>query len=163
MGLLDDIKSLPGNIQVNAVLRERIQLYEEKYDRTIEENDALKAKNVELEERVAELTAEIEDLRVQLSSDEESGSLSDDDVRVLVYLYQVKGQKSQGRPFDRPVQPNDVRVIGRALSLDAGRLEYHLNRLDKMRLAAVEAIAIGEVRWGLTQEGIAYVIENDLV
>ncbi len=164
MGWVSDLKSIPGDIQTNSVLKERIQLYEDKYNSATVENDSLKAKNSDLEKRVGELTAEITDLREHISSIETSESLSEGDTNVLLHLYGVKGQRIEGRPFDRPIQPNDVRAMGPTLSLDAAKLEYHLNRLSKMGLAdVVSATTDGGLCWGLTEDGIAYVIENGLI
>ncbi len=139
--LLDTLKEVP----LSAVLKERIALAEQKYDRAVEETQELRKKIAELEQELAELRAK--------RSPEPAGDLSNDLCQVLVYLFRATGN-------DR-----DVGALAQQLQMERGVAVYHLEQLDARGLVvhAGGNYLYGHVYWVLTPEGRRYVVENGLI
>jgi DNA-binding MarR family transcriptional regulator len=143
MGSLTD---LLAEVPLAAVLRERVALVEEKYDRAIKENAALKR-------RVEELERENETLRAQIPA-ATGPRLGDDTARVLVHLFKAADMD------DRDVG----RMAGR-LQMELGVMQYHLDRLQQAGYADVTGgdYVNGYVFWALTPAGRQHVVESKLI
>lgn len=143
MGWLEDLlKEVP----LSSVLRERIALAEEKYERATRENENLK-------QRLTVLENENLKLRTQIQREQES-PLGDDTNRVLVHLFRA-----------REMEDRDVGAMARALEMEHGILRYHLDRLDEAKLAECTGgnLDSGEIYWALRPEGRRYVVERKLI
>jgi DNA-binding transcriptional ArsR family regulator len=141
MGWIEDLlKEVP----LSAVLKERVELADQKYEAAMRENEALKRRLTNLEKENAEL-------RARLPHGQEIG---DDTVRVLVHLFKTHEMDDQ-----------DVGAMARALTMERGVLQYHLDRLDEAKLAECTGgnYVDGHVYWALTPEGRRYAVERKLI
>ena len=145
MGWLQDLlKEVP----LSNVLRERVALAEETYDRAIREIEDYKQRIAALERENETLT-----LRAQVPSEPASG-LGKDTVRVLVHLFGAE-----------EIDDRDIGAMSRELAMERGVLEYHLDRLKKSGLADVTGgnYALEHVYWAVTPEGRRHVVEGKLI
>jgi DNA-binding transcriptional ArsR family regulator len=143
MGALMDLLQ---EVPLSAVLQERVKLADEKLARAIEENEDYKRK-------IAALVHEIEILRALIPAKSES-ALGDDTARVLVYIFKAAHQEER-----------DVGAMARALKMERGVLQYHLDRLKEAGMAARTSgnYISGHIYWGLTPEGRRHAVENKLI
>jgi DNA-binding MarR family transcriptional regulator len=96
----------------------------------------------QLKQRLAALERENAELRAQIPHGKEVVSLSDDTTRVLVHLFRTDD-----------LDDRDIGAMARALSMDRGTMQYHLDRLDEAKLAqCTGGNADGSVYWALTPE-----------
>ena len=142
--VMDTLQEVP----LSAVLRERVALVEQKYEAAIREN-------AELKQRMRTLEEEASALRSQIPSKQHAGGdeLGADTARVLAHLFSAEGD-------DR-----DVGVMARALSMEKGLMQYHLDCLDTADLAIYTGgnVLSGHVYWGLTPKGRRYAVEHKLI
>ena len=144
MGWLQDLLS---EVPLSAVLRERVRLAEERYERALQDIETHKT-------RIKELESENEALRTTRALPKPSGGdLDEVTTRVLVHLF--KTDKSEQR---------DVGIVAAVLDLERSVLMYHLERLDDAGLAENTGFNTmsGAVYWALTSEGRRYVVERGL-
>src|SRR3989442_1763854 len=105
------------------------------------------ASNIE----IAALERENAELRAQIPHRKET-SLSEDTARVLVQIFKAKD-----------IDDRDVGAMARALGMDRGVLQYHLDRLEEAGLADVTGSSgDGHIYWALTPNGRQYVVERNL-
>jgi hypothetical protein len=106
MGAIADLLT---EIPLSAVLRERVKLFEQKYELPEGENSALKDKVAKFEQENAGLRARIPAIP--------SDDLSDDDKKMLTGLFHARNDHTGG-PFEEPVAENDVNALARRLGMD---------------------------------------------
>ncbi len=143
MGLLQDLlKEVP----LSSVLRERVALAEEKYERASKEIEDYK-------QRITVLERENEFLRTQIPS-ESANAFDEGTIRVIVHLFQAE-----------ELEDRDVGAMARNLKMERSVLKYHLDRPEAARLAETLGgnYRHGHIYWGLTSEGRRYVVERKLV
>jgi len=144
MGLLQDLlKEVP----LSSVLRERVALAEEKYERASREAETYK-------QRIAALERENETVRVQISFKPVVNALSSDTARVLVHLFRAKDMYAR-----------DVGAMAEKLRFERNILQHHLDRLQVTGLAETTGgnYLHGHVYWALAPEGRRYVVESKLI
>ena len=143
MGIIQDLLT---EVPLSAVMRERVALAEEKYERATKESEGYK-------QRIAALEHEIEILRALVPS-QSAGELGADTTRVLVYFFKAP-----------QVEQRDVGNAARAMNMERNVLQYHLDRLKDAGLAqsAGGNYLHGHSYWALTSDGRRHVVENKLV
>ena len=144
MSLLQDLfKEVP----LSSVLRERVALAEEKYERASREAETYK-------QRIAALERQNETLRVQISSKPVVNGLSSDTARVLVHLFRA-----------RDMYARDVGAMAEKLRFERVVLQHHLDGLQETGLAETTGVNClhGHVYWAPTPEGRRYVVESKLI
>jgi len=136
MGMMQDLLE---EIPHLTVVKERIALAEDAYERAIKENE-------ELKQRIAVLENENAKLCPQVPRKHEIG---DDTARVLVHLFRAK------KPEERAVE-----AMVAALNMERGVLQPHLDRLREANLAQMTGrdYASGHAYWAPTAEGQRYVV-----
>ncbi|MGA9195106.1 MAG: hypothetical protein WB037_08455 [Pseudolabrys sp.] len=141
MSLLQDLlKEVP----LSSVLRERVALAEDKFERASKEIDGYR-------QRIAALERENEELRAQIPSG--PPNIDADTDRVLVTIFRAEDMEDR-----------DIGIMARKLSMERGILQYHLDRLKEAGLADVTGgnYLHGHVYWGLTPKGRQHVVEGKL-
>jgi DNA-binding transcriptional ArsR family regulator len=140
------LQELLKEVPLSSVLKERVALAEEKFERASKEIESCK-------QRIAALERENEMLHAQIPS-EVPIALGSDTARVLVSLFRAANMEER-----------DVGAIARKLAMERGVLQYHLDRLQEAGLADVTGSNYldGHVYWGLTTEGRRYVVEHKLI
>jgi DNA-binding MarR family transcriptional regulator len=141
MSWFDFLKEVP----LSEVMRERVALAEQKLDNALAEAGLYKARSEQLARQVADLEAEIAELR----SASGSPSVGSDTMRVLHYLFRARGD-------DR-----DVGQMAYSLKMERGVAEYHLDELKARGLARCSGgnYLHGHVYWDTTAEGRRLVVE----
>ena len=129
--ILDIIKDIP----VNAVLRDKLQQLEKKYEELEAENTQLKDENQRLKIKVKKLT----------SSDE----LCENEVNILKLL--------SSRP------KADAIIIAGLLGLSLTKTKYYLEKMKKQYVYSHDYTNEKPSQYYLSQKGRAYLVENDLV
>jgi DNA-binding transcriptional ArsR family regulator len=143
MGWIEDVlKEVP----LSAVLKERIALADQKYESAIQQVDDLKKK-------IAALERENADLRAQIPHHEET-SFAEDTSRVLVQMFRAK-----------TIEERDVGNMARALNMERGVMQYHLDRLKEAGFAGSTGgnYLHHHTYWVLTPQGRQYVVERKLI
>ena len=140
------LQELLKEVPLSSVLKERVALAEEKYERAIREIEDFKR-------QIAVLESENANLRSQIPHEPEI-ALGVDTTRVLVHLFRAK-----------EMHDRDVGNMARALEMERGVLQYHLDRLHEAKLADVTGgnYLHGHTYWALTPEGRRYVVERKLI
>ena len=122
MGWLADILNEVKDVPLSAVLKERVELAEQKYEGAIKENATLK-------QRVNDLENEVATLRAQIPT-KQADPLGEDTTRVLVHLFRAEGHDLGHR---------DVGAMTRALHMDHSVLQYHLDRIREAGLGKISS------------------------
>jgi DNA-binding transcriptional ArsR family regulator len=140
------LQDLLKEIPLSSILRERVVIAEEKYETAVKSIESYK-------QRIASLEHENEKLRAQIPSQSESG-LSGETKSVLVLIFKSP-----------TLEHRDIGAMARALKMELGILQYHLDRLREAGLAEITGgnYLDGHVYWGLTTEGRRFVVESKLV
>lgn len=143
MGAIQDLLT---EVPLSAVLKERVALADQKYERAREEIEGYKR-------RIADLERENETLRAQIPSNTRS-ELESDTENVLLYLFRTD-----------ELTLRDVGFMAAKLGIERGVLQYHLDRLADFDLAesARGNYRYGHIYWGSTPQGRRYVVERKLV
>ena len=143
MGWLQDLLS---EVPLSVVLRERVQLAEERYEKALQDVEAYK-------KRINELEAENGTLRAAQVPSLPSSSFDEETTRVLVHMFKTERHDLR-----------DVGVMARALGLERSLMQYHLDRLRDAKLAdsAGGNYVLKHIYWVLTSEGRRYVVERGL-
>jgi len=138
------IKDALSEVPLSAVLKERVELADQKYEQAEREAEGLRKK-------IAALETENNELREKVLSENADG-LSDETVQVLLFLF----RNEEGRSGDKTLAQN--------LQLQLSVAKFHLEELNARNLAASRAsnYLTGEKYWSLTPQGRRYVIENQL-
>ena len=149
------LQRLLQDVPLNAALRERVKLADQKYDAALRENEQLKQKvgalqreSVELRAQNATLRAQNATLRAQIPH---ATVLSDDTKRVLVHLYKAR-------------QAQEIGAMATALGIEKGLVRYHLERLSETGLVrtAGSNYRTGHAFWAVTLAGRRRVVEDKL-
>jgi len=108
----------------------------------------------DLEKKIADLERENADLRAQIPHRNKDASIGEDTTRVLVQIFKAE-----------QIVDRDVGNMARALNMDPGVLQYHLDRLEETGLADVTGgnYIDGHIYWGLTPKGRRHVVEHKLI
>lgn len=143
MGWLQDMLQ---EVPLSAVLRERVALAEERFDKASKENDLHKR-------RIAELELELQELRAKIPAASRH-ELADETARLLTYLFKTQAQERR-----------EVQFMAKALNVETGIAKYHLDRLKEAGLANRSGgnALRGTTFWVLTADGRKYAVENKLV
>ena len=143
MGTIQDLLT---EVPLSAVLKERVALADQKYERAREEIEGYKR-------RIAALEREVETLRVRIPSDS-PGALDGDAERALVHLFRATEMEAR-----------DVGHMARTLGIEQGILQYHLDQLADAGFADVSGsnYVHGNVYWMITSEGRRNVMERKLI
>jgi len=132
MGIITDIlKGLP----ISALLRDRLQELERKYDALEVENSKLKQENQDLKNKLKELTS--------------TSKLSESEVKILLLL----------SSSNRGLEPE---VIASRLGLNITKTKYYLERMWNEYVRSQD-YTDGRSEYYLIQKGREYLIENDLI
>jgi hypothetical protein len=139
------LQELLKEVPLSSVLRERVALAEDKFERASKEIDGYR-------QRIAALERENEELRAQIPSG--PPSIDADTARVLVTIFRAADMEDR-----------DIGIMARKLSMERGVLQYYLDRLKEAGLADVTGgnYLHGHVYWGLTPKGRQHVVEGKLI
>jgi len=133
MGIITDIiKELP----ISAILRDKLQELERKYDALEVENAKLKEENQYLKTKLEEITS--------------TGKLSDLEVKILLLL------SSSNRELT-------AEMIASRLGLNLTKTEYYLERIYNKYVYSHDYYTGRPSEYYLMQKGREYLVENDLI
>jgi hypothetical protein len=141
MGAIQDLLT---EVPLSAVLKERVALADQKYERAQEEIEGYKR-------RIIALEREVETLRAQIPSGSRD-KLDNDAERALVHLFRAT-----------EIDARDVGYMVRTLGIEHGVLRYHLDQLADAGFAAVSSARDGHVYWMIKPDGRRYVMERKLI
>jgi hypothetical protein len=122
------LRNLLTEVPLSAVLKERVALAVQRYERAQEENETYKR-------RIAQLEREVEPLRAQIPSDSPD-ALDSDAERALVHLFRATETDAR-----------DVGYMARTLGIEYGVLRYHLDQLADTGFASVSSAGNAHVYW----------------
>jgi hypothetical protein len=140
------LQELLTKVPLPAMLRERVALADEKYQRAIDEVESLK-------QRFAAIERENVALRARTPG-EPTNELSDDTVKVLVHLFMTDAREER-----------DLGTMSKKLGMERNLLQYHLDQLGAAGLADLASgkLLYGRARWAPTPKGRKRVVEGNLV
>ncbi len=135
----------------SSILRERLELFSDKYSMLEEKNTHLSERNKELESQVDTLKSEIDKLKSIIDEskrNQKNNDLPEISFNILKYL------------FD---QQHDVNVanVGNHFSLEKGLTEYHIDKLKEMKLITHGALFVNQpLTYRISKEGRKYIVEQ---
>lgn len=134
MGILTDIlKELP----LSAVLRERLQELEKRYEQVEEENKKLRDENHELKKRLQDVTG--------------ADKLEEIEEKILVLLSSSN-------------QELTAQIIGSNLELNLTKVEYYLKKMQNAQIVFSHDYYTGRPsEYYLAQKGREYLVKNNLL
>jgi len=134
----------------STILRERLELFSDKYSMLEDKNNHLSERNVELESQLQQAKQEIQSLRDELDKNAGSQSLvvlEDIEVQILKLLFDSNQDfiaVDLAQNFQTPI----------------GNTEYHLNNLLEKKLINAFYSVIDDTRYHISADGRGYVIKN---
>ncbi len=149
--MLDMLEKLINEHGSSAILRERLELFSDKYSMLEEKNSHLQERNKELEAQLQKANEEIGQLQsiVQANSkDKGTDVLANATQNVLKYF------------FDTAVDFTAERVC-QQFSLEPGIAQYHIDNLMEKELLTHGALYVNQpMRYCISKRGRAYIIEQ---
>ena len=143
MGLFENLDKLVTEHGSAQILRERLLLADEKYNKVEQERNSLATENQSLKD-------EIESLKARLES-YETGALLEIEEEILIAAAKIQGY----------APPSD---FARALSLSQTKAEYYVqNLVEKEFLESPMVIVHSHPGYKLSQLGKRYLIEKNLI
>jgi glycerophosphoryl diester phosphodiesterase len=141
MGLLDGLEKLINEHGSATILKERIELANDKCETLLEKNKVL-------EQKITQLEAEIENLKANTKITDDS-NLEEIKANILSFL------------LEHEEVPSDL--IGRAPNQNVQVITFHLDELDDLKLINPTYIMNSPVLWSLAHQGRRNLINHGLL
>ncbi len=140
MGIIFDmLKDMP----LSAVLRERLQDLETKYNELEIEKSKLQDENAKLKSENGNLQARLRELS-------ESSKLCQDEIDILIFLSSCGTEPT-------------AEMISQHLNLNLTKTEYYLKRMLKKYVNSYDYVRGTPSEYYLLQKGREYLVENNLI
>lgn len=135
----------------STILRERLELFSDKYSMLEEKNAHLTENNNNLETQVASLKEEV--MKLQSIIDVNTEKQNDSDLSEIT--------KQLLQHFFDQAQDINVRSICNHFSLEKGIAEYHLDKLKELGFVKHGALMVNQpLSYCISKEGRSYIVEN---
>ena len=151
--MLEMLKDLINEHGSSTILKERLELFSDRYSVLEAECNQLRDGNGALSHELELAKTRIRDLEQQVREiDVPEILVSPDGANVLRVLF-----KQEDPTFEE---------IGRTLDMELGVLQYHLDQLDEVGLATIGSVTMstawgdGGVHWRITPDGRKVVVEK---
>jgi septum formation topological specificity factor MinE len=155
MGLLDGFEKLINEHGSATILKERIELANDKYE-------TLQEKNKVLEQKITQLEAENNALR-----------LSHENAKIEIERLKVLTQNTHGSKLEElkesilfllsKHEDLSAEQIGRALNQNTQLVMFHLTELENSELISPSYIINSPVIWSIAHEGRKYLVTHGLL
>ena len=132
----------------SSILRERLELFSDKYEMLEQKNKTLEENNASLENQLQAANKEIEKLRTEAASNS-SAKLHENELKLLKYLF------DNNHDFT-------AHQIASYLSIPIGNAEYHLDKLLEHNYIRGHLNMMTGTTYSISPEGRAYVIESGI-
>jgi predicted nuclease with TOPRIM domain len=150
ISMLDMLEKLINEHGSSAILRERLELFSDKYAMLEDKNSHLAERVSELELKLSKANEEITRLNNFIASVEKVEppvGLSETEMQILKYFFDTNQQLQADH-------------IAQEFNIAVGNAEYHVNKLLELELL-YDCLASGEqTRYQIDANGRAYIIEN---
>jgi len=134
----------------STILRERLELFSDKYSMLEDKNNHLLERNAELESQLQQAKQEAQKFKDKLDRNTRSQglvSLEDIEVQILKLLFDSNQDllaADLAQNFQSPI----------------GNIEYHLNNLLEKKLINASYNMIDDTRYSISAGGRAYIVKN---
>ena len=136
----------------SVILKERLQLFSDKYEVLEGKNQVLEGKNINLECELQTAKAKINELEKIIAlteSNNTSDNISEEEKQILKFLFDTNtSHYSQD--------------LARQFSIVIGKVEYHLNKLEDLDLIYSQYNTMYPTSYQVSSGGQAYVVENGI-
>ena len=150
MGLLDGFEKLINEHGSSAILRERLELFSDKYSMLEEKNKHLTEKSEELETQLETAKKEISGLQEKIKSIQssiETNELDQNEQDILTTLLETNQNLFSSH-------------ISQRLNIPIGNAEYHLDNLVQKDLILPHYNYVEGTRYSINSNGRKYIIDN---
>lgn len=134
----------------STILRERLELFSDKYSMLEDKNNHLLERSADLESQLQQAKQEIQKLKEELDRNTEN--------QVLVVLEDIEVQILK-MLFDSN-QNFFAADLTQSFQSPIGNIEYHLNNLLEKKLINASYNVIDDTRYYISASGRAYVVKN---
>ena len=135
----------------SSILRERLELFSDKYSMLEEKNTHLSERNKDLESQAASLKEEVEKLKSiidEIGNNQNNNNLPEVTHDILKFLFDQQNDANTG-------------YIGNHFSLDIGVTEYHIDKLKDLGLIEHGALFVNQpLTYRISKEGRKYIVEK---
>jgi Na+/phosphate symporter len=148
--MIDMLEKLINEHGSSAILRERLELFSDKYSMLEEKNEHLTERNKELGIKLEQAEAQISKLKEQLNSYQINNStekINENELNILKLLFDTNTELFAAH-------------VSQHFNMPIGNAEYHLNNLLEKELIYAGYSAIEDTRYKINSDGRKYIIEN---
>tara|TARA_R110001592_G_scaffold363017_1_gene679321 strand:- start:4161 stop:4613 length:453 start_codon:yes stop_codon:yes gene_type:complete len=136
----------------SIILKERLQLFSDKYSMLEEKNRHISERNEELESKLKAALEEIIELKAEVALNESSKNsqkMHENEVKILKCLFDSN---------------NELQAIqfSQHFSIPVGNIEYHLQNLLENELVVDYWNTMSEPTYGISSGGRKYVVESGI-
>ena len=154
--MLEMFEKLINEHGSSVILKERLELFSDKYSLLEEKAIRMEQRNQALETELQQAYEKIRELETTLDSfvdKQGQEGLHVDAQSILKLLFDAEGLAPE--------------AIAHQMSMDVGIVQYHLDELGKQEFARISSVTMGSpftgsrgaVKWGITSEGRKIVVE----
>ena len=136
----------------SVILKERLQLFSDKYEVLEGKNQVLEGKNSNLEAELQTAKEKIKELEAKIALTENSDTaenLSSEETLILKFLFDSNNRFQSDE-------------LARKFSIAIGKIEYHLNKLGDLNLIYCQYNMMHPTTYKISSDGQGYVVENGI-
>ncbi len=150
--MLSMLEKLINEHGSSTILKERLELFSDKYEMLEQKNTTLEEKNTFLEAQLEAAKKEIKKLREELASNQGSdkaSSLHESEVKILKHLFDTNSDFTANQ-------------LASFLNIPVGNTEHHLDKLLEVEYIYNHLSMMTDTTYSISSEGRSYVIENGI-
>ena len=148
--MLDIFEKLINEHGSSVILRERLELFSDKYSMLEEKNKDLQTKIKDLESKLSEATSEVNRLTIIVNSKQQPKGalkLGEKETQIISYMFENN---------------NEYRIEQLAIIIgtDVNTAKYHINSLNENKLVHMILNMGSPTKYKINDKGIKYVVES---
>lgn len=148
--MLEIFEKLINEHGSSVILRERLELYSDKYSMLEEKNKHLQTKINDLESKLSEATSEVNRLTKIINANEQPKGalkLSEKETQIINYMFE---NNSEYR----------IEQLAKIIGTDVNTAKYHINGLNENKLVHMILTMSSPAKYKINDKGIKYVVES---
>lgn len=150
--MLSMLEKLINEHGSSTILKERLELFSDKYEMLEQKNTNLEERNSFLESQLEAANKEIEKLKEELTlnqNTDEPSSLHENEIKILKHLLDTNSDFTANQ-------------LASFLNIPVGNTEYHLDKLLEAEYIYNHLSMMTDTTYSISSEGRSYVIESGI-
>jgi DNA repair exonuclease SbcCD ATPase subunit len=148
--MLEMLEKLINEHGSSTILRERLELFSDKYSMLEEKNKHLEERNKDLESTLSEAKKEIERLEKTVQANSNTGEkIHKNEEKILKYLFDTNSSFFASH-------------LAGHFSIPIGHVEYHLTNLEDLDYVHGNYAAMVDTSYEIADKGRKYIVENGI-